>query len=103
MALNKWKFTKITGNPRNPGRRQGEKVPLFPAGQETLAATVLPELMRSTCQWAAGRIRILLFYRTAVCLMNIEGKVKKNFMLGRLLHDVQHNIGHSFQYKTYRL
>jgi hypothetical protein len=47
MALNKWKFTKTTGKPRNPGRRQGGKLPLFPAEQETLDATVLPELMRS--------------------------------------------------------
>lgn len=63
MALNKWKFTKTTGNPRNPGRRQGGKLPLFPAEQETLDATVLPEFMRSTFLWAAGRIIILLFYR----------------------------------------
>jgi len=75
MALNKWKFTKTTGNPRNPGRRQGGKLPLFPAEQETLDATVLPELMRSTCLWAAGRIIILL-----ASLKNIEeGKLlKKN-------------------------
>jgi len=75
MALNKWKFTKTTGNPRNPGRRQGGKLPLFPAEQETLDATVLPELMRSTCLWATGRIIILL-----ASLKNIEeGKLlKKN-------------------------
>ena len=63
MALNKWKFTKTIGNPRNPGRRQGGKLPLFPAEQETLDATVLPEFMRSTFLWAAGRIIIILFYR----------------------------------------
>jgi hypothetical protein len=63
MALNKWKFTKTTGNPRNPGRRQGGKLPLFPAGQETLDATVLPEFMRSTFLLAAGKIIVLLFYR----------------------------------------
>jgi len=63
MALNKWKFTKTTGNPRNPGRRQGGKLPLFPAEQETLDTTVLPEFMRSTFLWAAGRIIIILFYR----------------------------------------
>lgn len=70
MALNKWKFTKATGNPRNPGRRQGGKLPLFPAEQETLDATVLPEFMRSTCLWAAGRMVILLFHRMAACLMS---------------------------------
>ena len=77
MALNKWKFTKTTGNPRNPGRRQEGLLPLFPSEQETLDATVLPELMRSTCLWAAGRITILL-----ACFMNIEeGKLlKKNLV-----------------------
>jgi len=42
----------------NPGRRQGGKLPLFPAEQETLDAIVLPEFMRSTFVWAAGRIII---------------------------------------------
>jgi hypothetical protein len=51
MALNKWKFTNTTGNPRNPGRRQGGKMPLFPDEQETLDANVLPEFMRPTCLW----------------------------------------------------
>jgi hypothetical protein len=59
MALNKWKFTETTGNPRNPGQRQGGKVPLFPDEQETLDATVLPEYMRSTCLWAAGKEKIV--------------------------------------------
>jgi hypothetical protein len=58
MPMNKWKFTKTTGNPRNPGRRQGGKLMLFPAEQETLDATVLPELMRSTCLWAAHRMKL---------------------------------------------
>ena len=72
MALNKWKFTKTTGNPRNPGRRQGGKLPLFPAEQETLDTTVLPEFMRSTFLWAAGRIITLLITEWAAYLMNIE-------------------------------
>jgi hypothetical protein len=60
MALNKWKFTETTGNPRNPGQRQSGKLPLFPNEQETLDATVLPEYMRSTCLWAAGRRKIVI-------------------------------------------
>jgi hypothetical protein len=59
MALNKWKFTETTGNPRNPGQRQSGKLPLFPDEQETLDATVLPEYMRSTCLWAAGTTKIV--------------------------------------------
>jgi hypothetical protein len=60
MAMNKWKFTKTTGNPRNPGRRQGGKLLLFPAEQETFDATVLPEFMRSTCLGAAHRTKLQL-------------------------------------------
>jgi hypothetical protein len=81
MALNKWKFTKITGNPRNPGRRQGGKLPLFPAEQETLDATVLPEFMRSTFLWAAGRIIVLLITEMAAYIEECTS-VKKNFRLG---------------------